>query len=591
METTNNFNNFNFMTLDTFNKTLEGMIISPSGWRGIFAGNEESKTPAISAEFAFIAFLAARVFAAYLKQARQTSRPCIITGMDTRPTGPAIAQAIIAALKKEGCDVRHCGIIAAPEIMAYARDLGKTSPCAFIYISASHNPIGHNGIKFGLCDGGVLPPNEASTLITEFRKVCHEQTEDSLRTADCAGSIQYEVQNIENQKACALSAYAAFTTEVITGETDATEQKAVMAKLREAFAKRQLGIAADFNGSARAASIDGQYLRDLGLCFCAINDKPGDIAHRIVPEGESLEPCRAMLAELHSKNSAFLLGYTPDCDGDRGNLVIWDERRKDARALEAQEVFALAVLAELRFLKERGADMSKVAVAVNDPTSMRVDELAAGFGARVFRAEVGEANVVALARKLRADDWTVRPLGEGAAGGVIIYPSSVRDPLNTLGAIIKMLAAGKGGYSAILADAFNAIPRWTTTGAYSPQAVLKVKTEDHSILKERYQSVFLREWEAKKAALKKRRGIISWRAFRYNGTDEQEATHFGEAGRGGLKIIFYNEAGADSAIWMRGSGTEPVFRIMADIKGSDAGYEAELLKWQHDMTSLADAGF
>jgi phosphoglucomutase len=383
--------------------------------------------------------------------------------------------------------------------------------------------------------------------------------------------------------------------------------------IRAGLSQKPLALAVDFNGSARTCSIDGAYLRDLGVGFFAIHDTAGDIAHRIVPEGESLEPCRRLLEELHTKNRAFIAGYVPDCDGDRGNLVVWDDGENRARALEAQEVFALAVLAELAFLAARGADMAKVAVAVNDPTSMRVDEIAAYFGARVFRAEVGEANVVALARRLREDGFVVRPLGEGAAGGVIIAPSLVRDPLDTIGALLKLMAL-RGGNGApglfgiwcekrglpappadwTLADVLATIPRWTTTGAYCAGALLCIQSESHAALKSRYQKIFLREWEGGMRERLARRGIVRWRAFRYNGAEERETACFGDAGRGGLKIIFYDTTDLpQAALWMRGSGTEPVFRVMAEARAGTAGAaetEQELLNWQRAMTLEADTG-
>ena len=71
--------------------------------------------------------------------------------MDTRPTGPAIAETMLRVFLAKKIAVSYTGIIASPEIMVYAH-----SADGFVYISASHNPIGYNGIKFGLNDGGVL---------------------------------------------------------------------------------------------------------------------------------------------------------------------------------------------------------------------------------------------------------------------------------------------------------------------------------------------------------------------------------------------------------------------------------------------------
>jgi phosphoglucomutase len=346
-----------------------------------------------------------------------------------------------------------------------------------------------------------------------------------------------------------------------------------------------------------------------------INGKPGEIAHAIIPEGDSLEPCRVFLEELHANDPAVILGYVPDCDGDRGNLVIWDESLKSGRSLEAQEVFALACVAELAHLvwtgelayDEQGA--TRAAVVVNGPTSMRVDRIAEAFGASVFRSEVGEANVVNLARKLRKEGWLVRILGEGSNGGNITYPSAVRDPLATIFALVKLMAIRGGGKTGLglfdiwreklhaatgapftLGDIIASLPAFTTTGVATAAAKLQVNTRDHALLKKKYQQVFEKEWPVKKAALEKNWGITEWEARACRGTEEFRALkNFGDAGTGGLKIIFKNSAGREIAfIWMRGSKTEPVFRIMADAEGS-AEMERELITWQHAMTAAADA--
>ena len=39
---------------------------------------------------------------------------------------------------------------------------------------------------------------------------------------------------------------------------------------------------------------------------------------------------------------------------------------------------------------------------------------------------------------------------------------------------------------------------------------------------------------------------------------------------------------------MRGSGTEPVFRVMCDVKGNKPKEEAELLQWHSKMIAKAD---
>jgi phosphoglucomutase len=628
-------------TLSEIQAVLSRMILSSSGWRGIFAdnGGEESKNGSISAAHRLIAAGAAQVFADYLARLSDDDRkPLVLIGSDTRPTGPALTGAILTTLLTCGCRVRCAGIIAAPEIMAWARNLGShEKTCGFMYISASHNPIGHNGFKFGLGDGGVLPADEAKKLTENFRSFMAdpgtparlEKLISGAKSSPIADALRETLDDMPTAKEEALHSYFNFSGEVAWGG-----ENGVAEALRQGITERPLGVCCDFNGSARCVSIDRNFFDELGIQFKAINAQPGEIVHRIVPEGESLDPCCAFLEEQHRRNPAFVMGYVPDCDGDRGNLVIWDEKLRKARALEAQEVFALACVAELAYLRWIG-DISvpslpnaamphpRVAIAVNDPTSLRIDRIAAAFGAEVFRAEVGEANVVGLARKLRETHYTVRILGEGSAGGNITHPSAVRDPLHTVLALAKLLslrsctdAAGnkKAGLFEIWCNVANrpekyrpdynlaaiiaSLPPFATTGAYAPSAVLNVISTDHAALKGRYQNIFLREWEKRKDELKARYGIYSWEAAVYNGMEEKKGiSDFAEAGKGGLKICFNNADGAAIAsIWMRGSATEPVFRILADAGvpadgkavGSPQKLERDLIEWQRRMTIEAD---
>jgi phosphoglucomutase len=607
-------------------EALKGMILSSSGWRGVFAagGNGESPEPGISAAHKVIVAAGAKVFADYLKQVTRRENPIIIVGMDTRPTGNALANVMIRVFLFQGCDVRFAFIVAAPEIMAYARSLGAagTAEAGFAYISASHNPIGHNGLKFGLSDGGVLPASETAVLIENFRSFMASPDRIALTIAMTARTDPRVLGGVYSRapetKKEARRAYLEFTGEVVSGLRDKSRRETVFDAIRRGLKEYPLGIAADFNGSARTMSLDREFFSSLGLRFHAINDKPGEIVHRIVPEGESLEPCRLFLEELHRQDPSVIMGYTPDCDGDRGNLVIWDEAEKRARSLEAQEVFALACVAELAYLvwtgelsyDNKGNALNKAALAVNGPTSMRIDRIAKAFDVSVFRAEVGEANVVGLARKLRERGYLVRILGEGAAGGAIIHPSAVRDPIDMAAALLKLLTLRSRNnemglfelwcdlsdqaetYRAdfSLSDIIATLPAFVSTGSYTADALLRIKTGDHGSLKNRYQDIFLQEWEERKDQFKARYGISGWEATAYVGMEEKRGiARFGEAGQGGLKISFVNEQGRKIAcIWMRGSGTEPVFRVMADAEGSDKRMERDLIEWQRRMVTKAD---
>jgi phosphoglucomutase len=243
---------------------------------------------------------------------------------------------------------------------------------------------------------------------------------------------------------------------------------------------------------------------------------------------------------------------------------------------------------------------------------MRIESIAESFDAEVYRAEVGEANVVNLASSLREKGYTVRILGEGSNGGNITHPAAVRDPLNTAGAILKLLSirseSNIPGLFEIwcqrshqmdsyrpdftLSHIIKTLPCFTTTSAFEESAIMRIKTESHGTLKKRYEENFEQQWLGKKLELHEMMGITSWIEINNEGTESKQGIGPSfRSGRetGGLKILFQNKNKEDIAyIWMRGSGTEPVFRVLADVKGDNREAEQFLLKWQREMIELAD---
>lgn len=630
------------------------MILSASGWRKVFAqsGDERDATTKIGSVNKALCFLAAESFlewldarsgsgrkakvAATLNESKAKKRRLkIVVATDTRPTGKECAEYALKALCLGGADAVCLGVAAAPEIMAFAKSFD-----AFVYISASHNPIGHNGIKFGLDDGGVLNAAQNLEVRAIFERKLNEAggAEEVLKRANAAKSAAFlkvvSKEKVAANKKASLAAYQKFSRLVTSGTENAAAQKKFFDGLKAALKKSQTIVCADFNGSARTLCIDKKFFSECGLKFKAINARPGHIVHEIIPEPENLvhvarfvEETAAQIAESENcrktkkaaaqkasktKKAPTIIGYMPDCDGDRGNIVYYSQKEGKAKILKAQEVFALSVLSELSFAalrqktgKKAGASNKKarLAVAVNCPTSMRIEEIAAAFGAKVFRAEVGEANVVNLAREKREAGFEVPILGEGSNGGTITYPASVRDPLNTVMALAKFLAVKeawelwtkargipfKSDYT--LDDILDSLPKYTTTGVSEKRAILKIKTSDHAVLKKNFQKVFEDSFNKDSEGLVKKYGIVSWKASLTNGTKEKiGATDFSKSEKGGLKILFYekNSSAPSSFIWMRGSGTEPVFRIMCDVKGKDAKKEKELLAWETKMLAQAD---
>ena len=583
------------------------MILSASGWRKVFAasGNEQDHSPEITEQDWALSAACASVFFDYLSQKTGQECPVIALGRDTRPTGTEIADAIKHMLVKKGALVQDTGICSAPEIMAYAKKLD-----GFIYISASHNPIGHNGIKFGINDGGVLEAKENAKLVEALLAIIEDDNKLSGLVADaksCSSSALHEIElNEKSSKFNALRAYEDFICQTITDSDNKEHQKDFFAMLDGQIRSKGFGVVCDFNGSSRARCIDKEFFTTHGIDFYSLNED--EIAHEIIPEAENLVYVAQGMEDLHrhNKNCNALLGYMPDCDGDRGNIVYWDQNEGKPVILKAQEVFSLSVLAELTYsIWKNGGDASfKPAVAVNCPTSMRINEICRVLGAQVFRAEVGEANVVNLAREKREEGYNVRILGEGSNGGTITYPSSVRDPLNTVFAIIKLLMMREDGLYEIwckkagieykpdftLSDVLESLPVYTTTGVSEPRAILKVKNTDHAALKKAFQKNFEASWETKKAELEKSYGISSYEAVITNGTKETcDVTDYSLSGKGGLKILFKDSGGQPIAfIWMRGSGTEPVFRIMCDVRGDNAEEEKALLAWETELLEKSD---
>lgn len=575
------------------------MIISASGWRKVFAasGREEDSSPEISPADRFLVALAAEAFY------RERRPENVIIGMDTRPTGPAIADVVCRILIAHDVSIRHTFISAAPEIMAASTTREATD---FFYISASHNPIGHNGFKFG-SQGKVADSEESTGVIAAFRTLLTDPESTTLvqQLSASIDTSHYEtiLRTGEQEKQQALVDYERLVLDIATDSEDELIFGDLIADLRHDIAQHPIGIVGELNGSARTLSIDRPFLEALGIKTRFLNDEPRQIVHAIVPEGENLEMCRAALEQAHAEDPAFVLGYVPDNDGDRGNIVYFDERTKVAKILGAQDLFALVATIELSLSR---TDTNRQAIVVNGPTSLMIDHVARRLGVRVFRAEVGEANVVSLAEDLRTRGYTVRILGEGSNGGNITHPGKVRDPLNTLMSLIKLLSSPERFAQIMgipsdqiandrpsMVQALSALPARTITGMFGKEAMIRISTTDHGALKRAYERVFLVDYAQRSDELEATFGIHGWREEQTEGLELRigcGSAYRRPPMRGGLKIVFSDAEGNDTDfIWMRGSGTEPVFRLMADALGRDQRRHDYLLSWQRSLIERADA--
>jgi phosphomannomutase len=209
----------------------------------------------------------------------------------------------------------------------------------------------------------------------------------------------------------------------------------------------------------------------------------------------------------------------------------------------------------------------------------------------------------------------VRILGEGSNGGNITHPAAVRDPLNTILAVLKLLYAPEvDGRPAPLrywthrdseaenkrhsqpskalvsiADIIDTLPTFTTTSAFEPGAMMQIGTAPHAQIKSRFEQRFEAEYQKWQARLARELGISGYEFINYEGTEERKGAG-ARTGQetGGFKVLFRDSTGTGRAfLWMRGSKTEPVFRIMVDVEGDRPDLEQDLLDWLRAMVERA----
>jgi len=98
-------------------------------------------------------------------------RPVIVVGKDTRISGDMLEAALISGICSAGADVLKVGIIPTPAIAYLTRFFNAD---AGVVISASHNPVEYNGIKFFNKDGYKLPDameDEIEALLDDPKQV------------------------------------------------------------------------------------------------------------------------------------------------------------------------------------------------------------------------------------------------------------------------------------------------------------------------------------------------------------------------------------------------------------------------------------
>ncbi|GLH65563.1 phosphoglucosamine mutase [Parageobacillus sp. G301] len=92
---------------------------------------------------------------------KSEERPKVLIGRDTRISGHMLEGALVAGLLSIGAEVMRLGVISTPGVAYLTKALGAQ---AGIMISASHNPVQDNGIKFFGPDGFKLSDEQEQEI-------------------------------------------------------------------------------------------------------------------------------------------------------------------------------------------------------------------------------------------------------------------------------------------------------------------------------------------------------------------------------------------------------------------------------------------
>ncbi len=337
------------------------------------------------------------------QQPRQGKHFRVVLGRDSRPSGQMVRDAAAAMLTACGVQVIDLGICSTPGV---AMMVGYTQADAGVVITASHNPIQWNGMKFLGADG-VAPPPATAAKIRAFYD------------ADQPALVRIE----------------RIIPAVANSETHALHIKRVLNHVDvNGISGRRFKVVIDsVNGAGCISS--ATMLSKLGCQVIHLNNTPdGRFPHEPEPTAENLTQ---LAAEV--KRQKANIGFAQDPDADR--LAIVDEN-----GTYIGEEYSQVLCARYLLSKKPG-------VAVTNLSSSRMlDDVAAMTGSRVVRSAVGEANVVAT---MLAENASIGGEGNGGVIDTRIVPG--RDSLVGMAYVLQLMAQSGKTISEIVAE----IPRYS----------------------------------------------------------------------------------------------------------------------------------
>ena len=352
------------------------LMVSVSGVRGrVGAG----LTPEVVVRFA-------AAFGALLRE--EAERPLVVLARDSRTSGPMFARAATAALQSVGCDVIDAGLAPTPSALFAVRNHAADGA---IVVTASHNPVEWNALKFASRSGMFLDAEEGARM----RAYLGDRNPPRAGW-DGLGGVRGDETAVERHLDAVL---------------------AVPYLDRDALQLRRFRVAVDCVRGAGAVLLP-RLLRELGCDVIGIN---------LEPDGRFPRPPEPVAANLHDlerlvRETESDIGMATDPDADRLSLV-------DERGRAIGEDFTLALAARLVLRHKPGA------VVTNLSTSRVLEDVAAEFDVPLQRAPVGEINV---ARRMQEVGAVIG--GEGNGGVILPDVHYTRDAAVAAALVLQLMA-------------------------------------------------------------------------------------------------------------------------------------------------------
>ena len=343
----------------------------------------------------------------YANALHTTLKPGVVyAGRDSRPSGETIIEIMIEELLKRGRTVIYCGIVPTPTIQFMVH---TTEAVGGFIITASHNPIDWNGIKFVREDSTFFHLKDCEKLFGDADNF----TPDSLH--DQEKGMLWEEKN-------AIHKHTVKCTSLECINLDNIRQK-------------KFKVVIDAVNGAGSHALPAM-LELLGCEVIILNCEPNGEFTR------GTEPLPEQLLGLSEKviNHQADVGFAVDPDADR--LAVVDE---NGQPLGEEYTLVLAADGYLNTMQ------TKEKFVTNLSTSLALDKLATSRKCSVERAEVGEINVVNKMNDIGAN------LGGEGNGGVILRECHLgRDSLVAATMVLNRMSQSEDSLSAI----YHTLPQY-----------------------------------------------------------------------------------------------------------------------------------